>query len=96
MAVYLKSIVLMVPDWDTPLGRNMHPPIDRTLLQNLSSCPRVISPFKMSWRSVNWTTLTDTEYHRLIEQLRLVLPSRTVWKLEQYWDPVKSTMSGPN
>ena len=40
VAVYLKTMVLMGGDWDTPLARCMHPPLDRILLQALASSDR--------------------------------------------------------
>ena len=52
VAVYLKAAVLMGEAANTPLGHLMHPPIDRTSLQNLAATPRIESPHKGAWRSL--------------------------------------------
>jgi hypothetical protein len=90
VAVYLKATVLMGEGAASPLARQMHPPIDRTLLQNLASAPRIESPHKVAWRSIAWTTLSEADYYKLIEQLRAVLPAGTpFWMLEEFWNPAE-------
>ena len=37
VAVYFKAIVMMGEQWDSRFARNMHPPIDRVLLQGLAA-----------------------------------------------------------
>jgi len=91
VAVYLKATILMGEGWDTPFGRSMHPPIDRTLLQRLASSERVKSPHTAAWRSVNWTHLTESEYYRLIAQLREVIPDgKPFWVIEEHWQPAET------
>jgi len=88
VAVYLKTTVLMGDGSDTPFGQNMHPPIDRTLLQHLASSERVTSAHKLSWRSINWTQLTESDYYGLIAQLRELVPAgKPFWIIEEYWQP---------
>jgi hypothetical protein len=88
IAVYLKTIVTMGSGCDTPFGRNMHPPIDRILLQALSRSNRIRSPHKAAWRRINWTQLDERGYIELIGQLRQVLPpGAPFWTLEEYWEP---------
>jgi hypothetical protein len=41
VAVYLKATVIMGERWQSPFGRYLHPPIDRTLLQALAASPQV-------------------------------------------------------
>jgi hypothetical protein len=75
---------------ETPFGRQMHPPIDRTLLQNLAASPRIESPHKAAWRTTNWTQLCESAYYGLIEQLREVLPKDVpFWMLEEFWSPTE-------
>jgi hypothetical protein len=84
-------MVLMGEAADTPFGRQMHPPIDRTLLQNLAASKRIESPHKTRWRSTNWTQLSESGYHVLIEQLRAVLPKdMPFWMIEEFWSPTES------
>jgi hypothetical protein len=88
VAVYLKAMVIMGGDWDTPLGRNIHPPIDRILLKTLASSGSIQSPRKREWRSISWTRLTESEYYGLIEQLREVVASGSpFWAIEEHWQP---------
>lgn len=88
IAIYLKAMVLMGTGATTPLGRVMHPPIDRILLQALAASPRVVSPHKAAWRTTSWTQLDEAAYYTLIGQLRTALPaSEPFWALEEYWQP---------
>jgi hypothetical protein len=88
VAVYLKTIVIMGENWDSPLGRHMHPPIDRTLLQRLASSDRVTLPHKVEWRLITWTQLGESDYYRLVEQLRSAIPQDApFWTIEESWEP---------
>jgi hypothetical protein len=88
IAVYLKATVIMGDGCDSSLGRNLHPPIDRILLQGLASSDRITSPHKSAWRDINWTQLDESGYHELIGQLRSALPDDApFWTLEEYWEP---------
>jgi hypothetical protein len=90
VAVYLKAMVLMGGDWDTPLARCMHPPLDRILLQALAatSDDAISSPHKGAWRRINWTRLDEAAYYQLIHQMRAVKPPiLPFWRIEEYWQP---------
>lgn len=72
---------------DSSLGRNLHPPIDRILLQALASSDRITSPHKPAWRLINWTQLDEAGYQALICQLRDAIPENApFWTLEEYWE----------
>ena len=91
VGVYLKAIVIMGSDWDSPLGRNLHPPIDRILLHGLAASSRVKSRHKAAWAAINWTQLGEAEYVQLIGQLRDALPQNApFWTIEEYWEPSDS------
>jgi hypothetical protein len=91
VGVYLKAIVIMGGDCDSPLGRNAHPPIDRVLLHRLAASARIGSPHRASWASISWTQLDEPRYFQLIGQLRSVLPQGApFWTLEEYWEPSES------
>jgi hypothetical protein len=91
IAVYLKAVIIMGERYDSPLGRNLHPPIDRILLQALASSEKIKSDHKAAWRSKNWTQFSETEYYELIGQLRNALPrDAPFWRLEEYWEPSDS------
>jgi hypothetical protein len=88
VAVYLKSIIIMGEHSGSALGRNLHPPIDRILLQALAYSTEISSPQKAGWRSINWTQLNEAEYYELIDQLRGALPQAApFWRLEEHWQP---------
>jgi hypothetical protein len=75
----------------SPLAHQMHPPIDRTLLQNLAAARRIESPHKAAWRTISWTRLTKPNYYGLVEQLRAVLPAdMPFWMLEEFWSPTEA------
>jgi hypothetical protein len=66
VAVYLKATIIMGgASCDSPLGRNLHPPIDRILLQGLASS-RIESPHRAAWRLIDWTQLDESGYYKLI------------------------------
>jgi len=88
VAVYLKATVIMGSGCDTPLGRSVHPPIDRILLQALASSNRITSPHKAAWRVISWTRLDVAAYEELVGQIRAVIPADApFWMIEEYWEP---------
>ena len=90
------SSVVMGEGYDTPLGRHLHPPIDRILLQALAASPRIASPHKAQWRKTNWTQLNEVAYYQLISQLRTTLPKDVpFWMLEEYWQPSEPAFALP-
>jgi hypothetical protein len=81
VSVYLKSTVVC-HDPDSSLARICHPPIDGIMLRNLASEPRG----KKKWKVLRWTTLSQSEYSELIEDLRRFLgPGKPFWMLEEFW-----------
>jgi hypothetical protein len=86
VAVYLKTIVIMGEHWDSSLGRNAHPPIDRRLLKALMS-KEADKSIRRSWGAVSWTKLDEDGYYRLVHQLRTTFAPSQFWTLERYWQP---------
>lgn len=96
VGVYLKAIVIMGSGCDSPLGRNLHPPVDRILLHGLAASDRITSPHKAAWRQVNWTQLDESSYVQLIGQLRRAIPrDAPFWTIEEYWEPSDSETGAP-
>ena len=88
VAVYLKTVVTMSDACNSSFGRNVHPPIDRTLLQALASSAKITSPHQTEWRLINWTQLEGPAYDRLVGQLRRAIPKGApFWTIEEYWQP---------
>ena len=80
----------MSENWNTPLGRMMHPPVDRILLQRLAS-----KFGKAAWRTIPWTRLDDHNYYELVKELRELIPtSKPFWLLEEYWEPAEAEDEG--
>jgi hypothetical protein len=91
VAVYLKALVLLGERWDSPFAHNMHPPVDRILLQGLATSKMLKSSHQSAWRSVNWTELDRVGYESLIGQLRAVVHAdKPFWIIEEYWEPSDS------
>src|ERR1035441_320677 len=49
VAVYVKVMVVLGPAGNCDLARVVHPPIDRTVLQNVAAAADVHSPHKRLW-----------------------------------------------
>jgi hypothetical protein len=91
VAVYLKAIVIMGDRYGSSFGRNMHPPIDRILLQGLATSKMISSSHQAAWRAISWTQLDRAGYELLVDQLRSVLPAgKPFWMIEEYWEPSDS------
>jgi len=87
VAVYLKVTVVLGPAGECNLSRVAHPPIDRKELQKLAAEAGIDSPHKRSWKTVNWTQLTEEDYYPLISQLHALIPlGDPFWTLEQHWN----------
>ena len=86
LAIYLKSMIIVGGSAYTSLGRCIHPPIDRRLLQALAGDPSFDPQHRALWRHTNWTQLTEEDYYNLIGQLRTALPKEIpFWMLEEHW-----------
>lgn len=86
VAVYFKTMVVVGAGSSSKLAQVVHPPIDRVLLRNLSSCKSLPPTHKTLWRSTAWTKLNESEYFALLASLRsVVLAPQAWWLLEEYW-----------
>lgn len=46
----------------------------------------VQSAHKTTWRKLRWTALSEDEYYRLIDQLRMcIADGEPFWALERFW-----------
>lgn len=86
VAVYLKSMIVLGPSFDTDLARVAHPPIDRILLQNLAKEEGISAEQRARWKGINWTVLDENSYYNLVDELRAVVPEHEpFWMLERHW-----------
>jgi hypothetical protein len=88
VAVYLKTMIVLSEHGQSYFAGIIHPPVDRTLLQTLAKDPRFDQQFRKRWRTLNWTSLSESKYFELIGEFRQnLLDKPAFWKLERYWDP---------
>jgi hypothetical protein len=88
IAIYLKSMVVIGPLWDTPFARVIHPPLDQILLCGLASRDGLPKGLQRKCKTVKWTKLSEDEYFDLIQAFRQAsLDEPAFWMLEQYWKP---------
>jgi hypothetical protein len=88
LAVYIKSMVIVSDRSGSTFSDIVHPPVDRTLLQNLAQDPQFSRQLRAYWRSVSWTRLSESEYFALIAGFRQSgLDKPAFWMIERYWDP---------
>jgi hypothetical protein len=88
IAVYLKATVILRVPISQEFAKLIHPPIDRALLQALSSDSKFAADDRELWRRTAWTTLDEDQYFRLIETFRVNGRDRPgFWQVERYWRP---------
>ncbi|MCX5672538.1 MAG: hypothetical protein NTU94_14575 [Planctomycetota bacterium] len=86
VAIYLKSMVVVGPDWDTQFARLIHPPIDNMLLKNIVRGNGVPGEVRQACKGVKWTVLPEASYFRLIAVFRQHgMDKPAFWMLERYW-----------
>jgi len=88
IAIYLKSMVVIGPLWDTRFARVIHPPLDRILLRSLARRDGLPKGLKQKCETVKWTELSEGEYFDLIQGFRQAgMDKPAFWMLEQFWKP---------
>lgn len=81
LAVYLKTTIIVTRERDEHQIRLIHPPVDRILLQKLSSEPGL-----EELRKLNWTQLDKARYNAMVASIRSCL-NMFDWRLEERWRP---------
>jgi hypothetical protein len=64
----------------------LHPPIDRLLLDGLARAD--LGGFRRQWQQFKdwgWSSYTSDQYQEVIEQIRLAIPGRPLWEIEEHW-----------
>lgn len=80
VAIYMKTAIVIRYSGQGLLASVAHPPIDRILLTNLHKKHAELGVDK-----TNWTKLDEQSYFDLITKIR-ILPLKSFWELEEYWD----------
>lgn len=81
ISIYLKTSIILSSKGQCNRSTVIHPPIDATLLENLSSLEG-LSDLKF----MKWTQFRKEEYWGLVERLEKYFGSFD-WHLEYYWLP---------
>jgi len=90
IAVYLKSVVVLGPNFGTKLAFVIHPPIDRILIESLWRKEKLPFLKREKGKLITWTLLDEIGYYSLIGKLREWLDSsKPFWALEEYWSVAK-------
>jgi hypothetical protein len=84
IGVYLKTSIVIRANGESQLAKIIHPPIDNTLLTNLSKKYK-----KLGVSKIKWTQLSENEYFELIKKLRSI-HFDSFWELEKFWTPIQA------
>jgi len=88
IAIYLKSMVVIGPLWDTRFARVIHPPLDGTLLDGLARRDDLPNGLQRKCKAAKWTKLSEDDYFDLIQGFRQAdLDKPAFWRLEEHWKP---------
>ena len=83
---YLKARFVCGGHHHHPSVQSLHPPIDALLLKALAA--ENIGEFRRDWRRLHeaaWSKFTSEQYQETIDLIRLSIPGRPLWEIEQYW-----------
>lgn len=88
VAVYIKTMIVIGPNFDSQFAKVAYPPIDGILLKALSKSDNITDEgAKHYFGGVKWTQLDADGYETLISTIRKCVPNiDPFWHLEQYWD----------
>ncbi len=85
--LYLKSIYVCGESINDPRIKNIHPPIDSLLLDELYK--QDIGQQKIIWqkaKKAKWSKFTSDEYEEVIKAIKKSTPVNFgLWEIEQYW-----------
>lgn len=86
VAIYIKSMVVNGPDFESSLAQHAHPPIDRYLLDGIiAEAKDVTDAQKKRWKKISWTQLDEAPYYALVDELRALPEATPFWSLERFW-----------
>jgi hypothetical protein len=66
--------------------QNLHPPIDRVLLDTLAK--KNVAGKRAEWRQAamtGWSNFGSDDYERVIELIRLSMQGEALWRIEEHW-----------
>jgi hypothetical protein len=87
IAIYLKTAVLL-PEGNIPFTQIMYPPIDSSLLNNLSQKMKGKDKFFSKYLSqIRWTKMNKIDHNELIKSIKAhKLHKPAFWMLEVNWE----------
>ncbi|MGE3077253.1 MAG: hypothetical protein AB7J35_21230 [Dehalococcoidia bacterium] len=84
--IYLKSRFVCGGFHADERVRNLHPPIDRVLLDTLAK--QDIAGERAEWRkaaSAGWSKFGSGEYENVIRLIRISMAGEALWMVEEHW-----------
>lgn len=84
--IYLKSRFVCGGFHADERVQNLHPPIDRVLLDALAR--QNVGGNKKEWRqaaNTGWSNFGSDDYERVIALIRLSMPGEALWRVEEHW-----------
>ena len=84
--VYFKVRFVCGPDHSNERVPNIHPPIDRQLLNGLAD--ENAGGFREVWSaaaSKGWSKFDRDDYQSVIEQIKVTVVGKPLWTIEKFW-----------
>lgn len=84
--IYLKSRFVCGGFHTHECVQNLHPPIDRVLLETLAK--RNVAGKGKDWREAavtGWSNFGSDDYERVVQLIRLSMAGEALWKVEEHW-----------
>jgi hypothetical protein len=84
--MYFKTIFVCGGSDSNDNVKVLHPPIDSVLLKSLRD--KNVGGLKKEWRKAiktRWSKFSSDEYEEVISNIKRVLNSDNLWKIESYW-----------
>jgi hypothetical protein len=84
--VYFKAAFVCGGHHDHVRVAALHPPIDALLLDALAKSD--LGGQKAAWkkaRALRWSKLNSKQYQAVIDAIRLAIPGKPLWHIEEHW-----------
>jgi hypothetical protein len=84
--VYLKGMVVCGGHHNHPRAVNLHPPIDRLLLDALYA--NNVGGSQEAWRNARaqrWSKFTSDQYEAVIAEIKRAMAGSPLWRVESHW-----------
>ncbi len=83
---YVKVRLVCAGHHEDARVKAMHPPIDEVLLRRLVKLN--VGGYEGQWkkaREIRWSKFNSAQYEKVIGLIRMALPGRPLWMIEEHW-----------